>query len=143
MFTKQISVFLENRTGRLAEVTGLLAREGINIRALSLAELPDVGVLRIIVNDRARCLQVLRSHQLVAQETDVIAVEIADSPGGLHRIVEVLDREQINVEYMYTFVNKNGDSAIGVLKIDEAAAAARALERNGIAILPEDAVQNL
>jgi hypothetical protein len=143
MYTKQVSVFLENKKGRLAEVTKLLSDEGINIRALSLADMPDLGVLRLIVDDRARCLRALKLHDLVAQETDVIAVEIDDHPGGLHRIVEVLDRENINIEYMYTFFKKNIGSAIVVFKIDNPALAAETLHRNGISILPEDAIQKL
>ena len=113
-------------------MTKLLADEGINIRALSLADMPDLGVLRLIVNDRGRCLRALKDHGFVVQETDVIAVEIEDKPGGLNRIVEVLDRENINIEYMYAFVTEEGDNAIVVLKIDDAARAAETLreERN-------------
>jgi hypothetical protein len=143
MYTKQVSVFLENRKGRLAEVTKLLTDEGINIRALSLADMADIGVLRLIVNDPGRCLRVLRAHDLVAQETDVIAVEIEDRPGGLHRIVEVLDRESVNIEYMYAFVEKNGNNAIVVFKISDAARAVDTLKKNGISVLPEDVIQNL
>lgn len=143
MYTKQVSVFLENKKGRLAEVTKLLADEGINLRALSLADMADFGVLRIIVDDRARCLRVLKEYGLAAQETDVIAVEVSDQPGGLHRIVEVLDREDINVEYMYAFFEKTGQNAIVVFKIDDAARAVDVLKKEGISILPEDMIQNL
>jgi hypothetical protein len=143
MYTKQVSIFLENKKGRLAEVAKLLADEGINIRALSLADTADFGVLRLIVSDRARCFRVLKEHGLTAQETDVIAVEMADQPGGLHHVVEVLDREDLNIEYMYAFVPKKGGNAIVVLKIDNAARAVEALKGSGIPILAEDIVQNL
>jgi hypothetical protein len=143
MLTKQVSIFLENKKGRLAEVTKLLTDEGINIRALALADEADFGVLRLIVDDRARCLAALKAHDLAAQETDVIAVEIADTPGSLHRIVEVLDRENINVEYMYAFLEKKGPSAVGIFKIDDAARAVEALKKNGIPILSEEALRNL
>ncbi len=143
MYTKQVSVFLENKKGRLAEVTGLLRAEGINIRALSLADTADFGVLRLIVNDPDRCLAVLKAHELAAQVTDVLAVEMDDKPGGLHRIVEVLDREGINVEYMYSFFNKKGDSAIVVFRSDDAAEAAAALGKGGIRVLPENVVRDL
>ena len=143
MYTKQVSVFLENKKGRLAEVTGLLMDEGINIRALELADTADFGVLRLIVDDPGRCLEVLRAHDWAAQETDVLAVEIADQPGSLHRIVEVLDREGVNVEYIYTFFGKKGDSAIVVFKSDNAARAVEALNKGGIPVLPEDVIQNL
>jgi hypothetical protein len=143
MYTKQVSIFLENKKGRLAEVTKLLTDEGINIRALSLADTADFGVLRLIVNDRGRCLRVLKARGLAAQETDVIAVEIEDRPGGLHRIVEVFEREGLNIEYMYAFVEKNGDNAIVIFKIDDAARAVDTLRRSGISILPEDIIQGL
>jgi len=143
MYTKQVSIFLENKKGRLAEVTQLLADERINIRALSLADMADLGVLRLIVDDRERCLSVFKAHDLVAQETDVIAAEIEDRPGGLHRIVEALDHDDINIEYMYTFFEKDSDNAIVVLKISDAAKAVETLKRNGIPILAEDTIQNL
>ncbi|HOW73714.1 MAG TPA: ACT domain-containing protein [Phycisphaerae bacterium] len=143
MYTKQLCVFIENRKGRLAEVTRLLAEHKINIRAMSLADMPDLGVLRLIVDDRVRCLQALRDHGFAVQEADVIAVEIQDEPGGLHRIIEVFDRDNVNIEYMYTFFRKNVDTAIVVLKIDNAAQAAETMRKNAISILPEDAIQNL
>ncbi len=143
MHTKQVSIFLENKKGRLAEVTKLLTDEGINIRALSLADMADFGVLRIIVNDRARCLGVLKANHFVVQETDVIAAEIEDRPGSLHRILDVLDREGINIEYMYAFFEKSGDNAIVVFKIDDASRAVEALKKNGVSILSEDVLQNL
>ena len=143
MFTKQVTILLENKKGRLAEVTKLLADERINIRAMSLADMADLGVLRLIVNDRQRCLSALRARGLVAQETDVIAVEIEDQPGGLHRVVQVFEREEINIEYMYAFVEKNDANAIVVFKINDAARAVETLKKDGISILREDFLQNL
>ena len=143
MFTKQVSIFLENKKGRLAEVTKLLTEGGINIRALSLADMTDFGVLRLIVTDRPRCLQILKAKEFVVQETEVIAVEIEDRPGGLHRVLDVLEREAINIEYMYAFVEKSPKSAIVVFKIDGAERAVEALSQNGIRTLPEDVVQNM
>lgn len=143
MFAKQVSVFLENKKGRLAEVTGVLAAAGINIRALSLADMADFGVLRLIVNDRERCMRVLRDHDLVAQETDVIAVEMEDRPGGLHRIVEVLERADINIEYMYAFFEHSGANAVVVLKIDDAERAVESLRAHGMSLLSEESITKL
>lgn len=143
MYTKQLCVFIENRKGRLAEVTRLLAEQRINIRAMSLADMPDLGVLRLIVDDRVRCLRALKERGFAVQEVDVIAVEIQDEPGGLHRVIESFDRDDVNIEYMYTFFRKNVDTAIVVLKIDDAARAAETIKKNAIPILPEDAIQNL
>jgi hypothetical protein len=143
MYTKQVSIFLENRKGRLAEVTKLLTDEQINIRALSMADMADFGVLRLIVNDRERCLRVLKAHDFAVQVTDVIAAEIDDKPGGLHRIINALDRDNLNIEYMYAFFEKNSDNAIVVLKINDAARAVDAMKKNGISILQDNVIQDL
>lgn len=143
MYTKQISVFLENKKGRLAEVTKLLADHGINIRAMSLADTVDFGVLRLIVNDPRACLKTLRAQDFAAQETDVLAVQIPDEPGSLHDLVELLDRQGVNIEYMYTFFGKTGDNVIVVFKGDDAVKAAGALAGAGVHLLGESVIQNL
>ncbi len=143
MFTKQVSVFLENRKGRLAEVTKLLADERINVRSLSLADMADLGVLRIIVDDRGRCVEALRGKGFLVQETDVIAAEMDDRPGALHRVVEALSHENVNIEYMYTLFEKDTDKAIVVLRINDGARALEVLAQNGISVLPGDRIQKL
>ena len=143
MTLKQISVFLENKKGRLAEVAGLIARQGINIRALSLADTADFGVLRLIVNDPEKCFAVLKDAGFVAQRTDVIAVEVEDRPGGLQRILGVFDRHDINIEYMYAFVEKKSDNAIVIFRIDQPAKAIAALEGEGVSVLSDDIIRQL
>jgi hypothetical protein len=143
MYTKQISVFLENKKGRLAEITKLLSEEGLDIRAMSLADTEAFGVLRLIVNDHARGLAVLRDHDWAAQETEVLALEIQDTPGSLHRVVELLDRQGVNVEYLYTFFGKKGDNVLVVFKADSAEGAVKALSGAGIPLLSEDAIRKL
>jgi hypothetical protein len=143
VYTKQVSIFVNNERGRVADVTKLLAASGINIRALALADMVDFGVLRLIVDDHTRCLQVLKARDFTVQETDVIAVEIDDKPGGLYHAIEVLDHEGINIEYMYAFLEKNGKNAIVVIKVDKSSEAVVMLEKSGIPILPEDMIQNL
>jgi hypothetical protein len=140
MNIRQISIFLENKRGRLAEVTDVLRQEGINIRALSLADTADFGVLRIIVNDPAACLKVLKDHDIIAQATDVLAVEIEDRPGGLHRVLEACDRGGLNIEYMYAFVEKKQGNAIVIFKIDDLPRAIEALTRSGISLLSSNAL---
>jgi hypothetical protein len=135
MSVKQISLFLENKKGRLADVTRVLTREKINIRALSLADTSDFGVLRIIVDDPEKCLSVLKENGFVAQVTDVVAVEVEDRPGALSRILEALDREGVNVEYMYAYVAKKKDNAIVICRIDDRERAMSVLQRSGIATL--------
>jgi hypothetical protein len=143
MSVKQISVFLENRKGRLAEVTQTLAREKVNIRALSLADTSDFGVLRIIVNNPERCLAALKAKSFVAQVTEVIAVEVEDTPGGLARILEVLDRDNVNVEYMYAYVEKSRDNAIVICRIDDRERALAVLDKNGIRTLGAEELKAL
>lgn len=143
MTLRQISIFLENKKGRLAEVIGLIAGEGINIRALSLADTADFGVLRLIVNDAERCFAVLKAAGFVAQKTEVLAVEVSDRPGGLQRVLGVFDQNGINIEYMYAFVEKKGENAVVVFRIDQPAKAAAALKGGGIAVLDEELLRKL
>jgi hypothetical protein len=143
MSVKQISVFLENKKGRLAEVTRTLSHDKINIRALSLADTSDFGVLRIIVDNTERCLSVLKTHGFVAQVTEVIAVEVEDKPGGLAHILEVLDQDNVNVEYMYAYVEKKRENAIVICKIDDRDRALQILEKNGIATVSADQLRAL
>lgn len=143
MSVKQISIFLENTKGRLAEVTRLLAARGVNIRALSLADTADFGVLRIIVNDPDACLAALKASGMIAQVTEVLAVEMADKPGGLSRVLAALDAAGLNVEYMYAYVEKTGDNAIVICKIDDKERAARVLAENGIGTLSADSLKAL
>jgi hypothetical protein len=143
MSVKQISVFLENKKGRLAEVTRTLSHEKINIRALSLADTADFGVLRIIVDNPDRSLTILKSHGFVAQVTEVVAVEVEDRPGGLSRILEVLDQDNVNVEYMYAYVEKSRENAIVICRIDDRERALQVLEKNGIATVSAEALKAL
>ena len=106
MRVEQISIFLENKSGRLAEVTRIIADAGVNIRSLSLADTTDFGVLRLIVDQTDRAQQILKANGFTGGKTDVLAVAVPDRPGGLAKILEVLDGEGINVEYMYAFVQR-------------------------------------
>ena len=111
MIVEQISIFLENKAGRLVEVTRALAEAHINIRALSLADTSDFGILRVIVDDTEKAKMVLKERGLTVGRTNVVAVEVNDQPGGLDHILEVLSEKNINVEYMYAFVQREGNNA--------------------------------
>ena len=143
MNIKQIAVFLENKKGRLAEVTRSLASAGVNVRALSLAETTDFGILRLIVNDPDQALGCLKKSGFVAQVTEVIAIEVEDKPGGLARILEVCNTNDINIEYMYAFVEKRVSNAIVIFKIDDHEKAHRVLKENGISVVTSDVLKNL
>ena len=143
MGIKQIAVFLENKKGRLADVTDILAKDGINIRALSLAETADFGILRLIVNDPDKAIDILKDNNFVAQATEVIAVEVKDEPGGLHKILSILSNNDISIEYMYAFVEKNADNAIVVFKIDEHDKAIKILKEHNIIRVTNDILKDL
>jgi hypothetical protein len=135
MTTIQISVFLENKSGRLAELTHALAEGGINIRALSLAETIDYGVLRLLVDKPKEARTVLAKAGFTVTETEVIAVEMPDQPGGLAGIVDLVTRRSLNIEYLYAFVGQRGQNAIVIFRIDDAQAAIAALQEGGAHVL--------
>jgi hypothetical protein len=136
MTARQVSIFLENRAGRLSEVASLLGDHGINIRALSLADTADFGILRLIVNDVEKAIGILRKEGLTVRETDVVAAEVPDRAGGLAHLLRILSRENINVEYMYAFVRSPAESAIMIFRFDETQKALEVLARHGIRTLP-------
>lgn len=135
MQLEQISIFIENKSGRLAEVTRVLGSQGINIRALSLADTSDFGILRLLVDKTDLARTTLKEHGFTVSKTEVVAVEVPDQPGGLSGILDVLDRSQVNVEYMYAFVERCGGNAVIIFRFDDPVAAIRVLTDNGIAIL--------
>lgn len=143
MKVEQISIFLENRAGRLTDVTKVLSEAGVNIRALSLADTSDFGILRLIVTDHERAKQVLKENGFTVGRTSVVAVEVDDRPGGLHRILELLSNSRINVEYMYAFVQQSGKNAVLIFRFDRTDQAIEILQQNGIKIIPGQDLYNL
>ncbi|MHB8122103.1 MAG: ACT domain-containing protein [Desulfuromonadaceae bacterium] len=135
MKVEQISIFIENKSGRLAEITRILGEAGINIRALSLADTTDFGILRLIVNDCAKANTVLKENGFTVSKTEVVAVEVPDRPGGLSAILQALDRDAINVEYMYAFVERCGGNAVIIFRFDETDKAITALQANNFNML--------
>ncbi len=135
MRVKQISVFLENKSGRLYDVCSCLARHRINIRALSVAETADYGVLRLIVNKPVEAKQILSSEGFTVKETEVIAVEVPDEPGGLARVLKPLHDADVNLEYIYCFVEKSGQSAIVVFRIDDLAKGIEVIQQSGFVVM--------
>jgi len=135
MRVQQISIFLENKAGRLAEVTSILTESGVNIRALSLADTTDFGVLRMIVDDTRKAEQFLKNRGFTVGKTDVVAVEVEDKPGGLHRILETLQQTDVNVEYMYAFVHQSGNNAVMIFRFDDIDEAVKILTEKGIRVI--------
>lgn len=137
MLVEQISVFLENKSGRLSEVTAILTEAGVNIRALALADTSDFGVLRLIVDNKDKAIGALKDNGFTVGKTQVLAVEVEDRPGGLNSILEILKANKINVEYMYAFVRHTGKNAVMIFRFDNIAAATEVLNSKGVAILNE------
>jgi hypothetical protein len=131
---EQVSVFLENTAGRLAELTRALGDAGINMRALMVADTTEFGVVRIICDTPRRAVRVLDEAGFGASLTEVLAVEVPDRPGGLADVLEALRADGINVEYAYCFVEPAGDAAVDILRVDEPERARQALARAGITL---------
>ena len=143
MMLEQISIFLENRSGRLAEITGILAQAGVNIRALSLADTADFGILRLVVNSPETAMQVLKENGFTVAKTEMVALELPDRPGGLAGILRILQAAGINVEYMYAFVQKMEDNAIVIFRFDDPEKATQALVAAGVRVLTGEEVYAL
>ena len=138
MKVEQISVFMENKPGRLEHITRILKDAGINIRTLSLVDTSDFGILRMIVNDVETATRVLRENGFTVSRTTVVAVEVPDRPGGLHSILAVLAENEINVEYMYAFVERSGQNAVMIFRFEEPDAAIDVLRKVNINVLSGD-----
>jgi hypothetical protein len=132
MSITQVSVFLENKSGRLLDVTGVLKDSHVDIRAISLSDNVDYGILRMIVDDPARAIGVLRDAKITARTTEVLAVVIDNSPGTLHDLLAVLIGKSVNVEYMYVTASREPDRVVVILSVDSVAGAISAFETAGI-----------
>jgi len=137
MLIKQLSIFLENKPGKLAEVTKVLEANKINIRALSMADTADFGILRIIVADVDKVYKLLKENHFTVKITEVLAVKVSDRPGGLHSIITNFSNAEINVEYMYAFVRKSGEDAIIIFKVHNTQQAISILLKNNFEIVKE------
>ena len=135
MRVEQIAVFLENKSGRLAEITAVLADNGINIRALSVADTADFGILRLIVDKVELAKKVLKDSGFTVGKTNVLAVEVPDRTGGLAMVRKTIEKAGINVEYMYAFVNKSGENAVLIFRFEDMDKAIASLQAAGFTML--------
>lgn len=142
MQVEQISVFLENKTGRLAEVTRCLAVANVNIRALSLADTSDFGILRLIVNDPAKAKNALRESGFTVGVNTVVAVEVPDHPGGLDKILTLLEESEVNVEYMYAYVRPLSSQAVLIFRFDKTDEALELMRKNNIVTIRGETIYN-
>ncbi len=135
MAIKQLTVFVQNRKGTMVSLTDILAKNEINIRALSIAETEDFGVLRLIVNDEAAATKILEENGYLIKVIDVLGVKIGDKPGALTSALDVLDKADINVEYLYAFMARTEKHAYVVLRVEDNATAEKALEDAGFHLI--------
>jgi len=143
MKVEQISIFLENKPGGLAEITRILKDACINIRALSLADTTDFGILRLIVNDPDKAKAALKGVGMTVGRTTVVAVGVPDGPGGLHSILELLTKNDVNVEYMYAFIERSGENAVIIFRFDNPDRAIEILLKGGFEVLPGEKLYTL
>ncbi len=137
MFIKQLSIFIENKFGRLEAIIDALSKANINLRALSLAEAPDYGVLRVIVDDSEKAKKALNDIGVIAKITDVVAVYLDDRSGGLASVLSILKESEITIEYMYAFLGRTEGKALMVLKADDEAKTEKVLTENNISMLSQ------
>ncbi len=135
MLIEQLSIFVENKPGRMAEITRLLKENNIDIRALSIADTRDFGIMRLIVDNPSKAEKALKDADCTVSLTNVIAIGIADQPGGLATAMDVLNSVGISVEYMYAFISRTDDTAYVIIRVEDNEAALKALDKNGIKIL--------
>lgn len=140
---KQISIFLENKKGRLAHVCKVLGEAGINIRALSIADTTDFGILRLIVDNPLKAHEILNANGLVTKVTDVLAIEVSDTPGGLGMVLQKLEQANISVEYMYAFIGRAANNALVIMRVEDPEDAISVIRTTGINVLSEEEVYAL
>ena len=140
---KQISVFVENKQGALVEITQVLAQNEINIRALSIADTKDFGILRLIVTDTDKALSALNEAGLLVKATEVVGVKIGDAPGKLGAALDVLDKAHINMEYLYACMTRTEKHAYVVLRVEDNASCEKALEDAGFHLITDADVAKL
>ncbi|MBU8910835.1 MAG: ACT domain-containing protein [Desulfobacterales bacterium] len=143
MFAEQISIFVENKEGRLAEVTAILRDANVNIRALSLADTTDFGVFRLIVNDNEAAEKALKKEGFTVGRAQVLAVEVEDAPGGLNKILDPLSENEVNVEYMYALANPKSKNAVMIFRFNDHDKALKILEQKNIKVFNSREICNL
>ncbi len=143
MYIKQLSIFIENKPGRLAEITSILEQNKIDIRALSISDTKDFGILRLIVTEPDAAEKALKDAGYTVSLTQVVAIGIADEPGSLAKAMSILYNSHVSVDYMYAFLSKTNNNASVILRVGDNEEAVKALKAGGIKILQEDEVRSL
>lgn len=140
MFVKQVSIFVENKNGSIAEVISILGENNINIRALSVADTADYGILRLIVDDSKKAYELIKNANYTLKLTDVLGFIVPDRPNGLGEVLNILHKENIEITYIYTFIGHYKDHAVAIIKTTNLDKTNKILENNGIEILTNDEI---
>ena len=140
---KQISVFVDNKPGQAAGAMRLIKESGVNLRALSLADTADFGIIRLIANDTEKTVDILKAASYAVNVTEVLAISIPDTPGQLSRVLDVLGQENVNVEYMYSFLGTSDRAVSFVIRVDDNVQASEVLNRCGIIQLTENDIEEM
>ncbi|MDO4730902.1 MAG: ACT domain-containing protein [Clostridia bacterium] len=143
MYVKQLSIFVQNTKGRLADITETLAKAGVDIRAISVADTRDFGILRLIVDKPTVAVETLKKANMTVSLTKVIGVGISDKPGEFAKVLRVLSDQDIQVEYMYAFISRDKGKAFVILRVDDAELALSIIQKSNIHILTEDEIANM
>ena len=143
MKIKQLSIFIENQPGRLYKALEILAQENVNIRALSLADTSEFAILRLVVNSPEKGMEILEKNNFIVKLTDIIGVELDDTPGGLTKVLKILNDENIDLEYLYAFTHDQTSKAILLLHANDLDEMINVLDSNNVKIVPADVVYNL
>ena len=143
MAIRQLSVFAENRPGALKEVLNLLAEKHIDIHSMVISESKDYGIIRLIVDDTDKAAQSLRSDEYIITITDVIALQIPDTPGGLTKIISTLSEKEVNLQYMYGFTTSAGEAACIVIRVDDNEHTEVLLKEIGVTLISENDLKKL
>ena len=143
MFVTQISVFLENKPGRLAQVTEVLRQNNIDISAISVADTSEFGIVRMIVDKPKEAVSALKAAKFPVSTTEVLAVEVSDKPGGLNYALQVLNEANISIEYLYSFIKRNGDKALILFRIEDSAKAVEVLQSAGVKLYTNEEINLL
>ena len=143
MAVKQISIFVENKEGRIKKAIDTLAKQNINIRALSIADTTKYGILRLIVSDNEKAIEALEADGFIVKENEVIILAVPDEPNGLNSTLAIFDDKNINLEYLYAFVSSKTDEAIVVMRLENMEKAIEALENSNVKVLDESDIKEL
>lgn len=143
MTIKQLSIFVENKAGTVSGITKSIADAGVSIRALSVADTQEFGILRLIVNDVEKAKEVLSENDCVVSVTKVIGVQIPDVPGGLSKVLKLMSENEINIEYLYAFITISGEHAYVVLRVEDNDKAAKILADAGIKLVSQSDIDSL